>query len=129
MVIKNITGANITPTQTVNYTSQGKLWYTDGGTSGPSNLKIGQNWGLKGNILKNAGDINEIKSVLNNGGLVMISGKGAKPFYTTVRHYVVIRGITKDNKFVIADPAGRSGTYSTKTIMGDAVHGIAFYKK
>ena len=59
----------------------------------------------------------------------MISGKGSQPFYTSVRHYVVIRGITSDGKsFIIADPMGRSGTYSISQIMGDAVHGIAFYK-
>lgn len=129
MVIKNMTGQNVTPTDTVKYTSDNNLWYSTGGTPGPSNAKIGENWGLKATILTDATSLTEIKTVLANGGLPIISGKGDAPYYTSVRHYVVIRGITADNKFLVADPMGKNGYYDAAGLLEDAVHGVAFYKK
>lgn len=128
MIIKNMTGKDVTPTDTVNYTSKNNLWYGTGGTTPQANVQIGENWGVRGeNIPRN--DFAGIKTAIKNGGLVMIAGRGATPFLTSVNHWVVIRGFTDDGKAIVADPNGKSGNYDYNTLIGDSYDAWAFYKK
>ena len=128
MIITALTGKKVTPTETINYTSKNNLWYGTGGTTPEANVKIGENWGVRGENVKDnffAG----IKPALKKGGLVMIAGRGAEPFLTSVNHWVVIRGITEDGKLMIADPNGKSKNYDYNTLIGDSYDAWAFYKK
>jgi hypothetical protein len=49
-------------------------------------------------------DIAAYKDVFANGGLIMAISTGTAPF-TSNRHAIVIRGITAEGKFMIANPA------------------------
>lgn len=124
MIIKNMTGQNITPTDTINYTTQTNSWYPGGGTTMPVNVSIAEHWGLNASVVPPSITINDIKDILSKNGLVMLSGKGASPFLDKVDsngnpilHFVIIRGITSDGKFMVADPNGHSGNYDMNTIM------------
>jgi hypothetical protein len=124
MIIKNMTGQNITPADTINYTTQINGWYPGGGTTMPTNVSIAEHWGLAASIVPPSVTINDVKDILNKNGLVILSGKGAAPFLdkldsngNPILHFVIIRGITSDGKFIVADPNGHSGNYDINTLM------------
>lgn len=124
MIIKNMTGQNITPTDTINYTTQINGWYPGGGTIMSVNVSIAEHWGLAASVVPPSVTINDVKDILSKNGLVMLSGKGAAPFLdkldssgNPILHFVIIRGITSDGKFMVADPNGHSGNYDMNTLM------------
>ncbi len=66
-------------------------------------------WGVKNeNVFAYTsapGDAEErILTALRGGNLVIVSGKGAKPF-TSAGHFIVLRGVTADGQILIGDPA------------------------
>lgn len=62
----------------------------------------------------NVNSVNDINTALRAGKLVEISGDGASPF-TTNGHYILIRGITSDGKWLIADSNSSSSVYVSGT--------------
>lgn len=132
MIIVNMTGKNITPTDTINYVTQTNKWYGTGGTTMQANQAIAVNWGLKADVVPASISVDEIKAIISKGGMVMMAGLGTTPYLSFVNHYVVIRGITTDGKFRVADPNGHSGDYDINTMMADirnaGIGGVAVYK-
>ena len=132
MMVVNMTGQNITPTDTINYVSQNNMWYGTGGTTMQTTVSTAKNWGLQAELVAANVTLNDITAILDKGGLVMMSGLGATPFLPGVRHFVIIRGIAADGKFIIADPNGKSGNYDTGTILAGiraaGLGGTAVYK-
>lgn len=129
MIIKNMAGTNITPTDTISYTSNNNLWYGTSGTTPQSMVRVGENWNLRGQQIVGPAWEAGIKDTLSKGGLVMIAGRGATPYLVSVNHWVVIRGITEDGKYMVADPNGKSGEYDINTLVGNSYDAWAFFKK
>ncbi len=129
MIIKAMTGKNVTPTDTINFTTKNNLWYGTGGTTPQANVQIAENWGVRGQQIKGPAFEAGIKDTLNKGGLVMIAGRGATPYLVSVNHWVVIRGVTEDGKYIVADPNGKSGNYDINTLIGNSYDAWAFFKK
>jgi hypothetical protein len=133
MMVVNMTGQNVTPTDTINFVTQNNLWYGTGGTTMQTNKQLIENWQLKAELVPSTVGLDDIKAILDKGGLVMMSGRGAVPYLDSINHYVIIKGITADNKFSIADPNGKSGEYDTGTIIASiravGLGGVAAYKK
>jgi len=61
----------------------------------------------------NASDaIKQINQLLSEGWMIHTSGQGSSPF-TTYGHYIGIRGLTDDGKWLIADSNGTKGEANT----------------
>lgn len=116
MIIKNMTGKNITPTETIQtLLSRGQLG--GAGSGFDANIQLGTENGLKGSLVSNPRDFAVISDLVKNGSLVVLAGIGAAPFDLGA-HFVIVRGITNDGKLRIADPAGRkAGDYEPNSIL------------
>jgi hypothetical protein len=106
MAVTNLTGQKITPSDTFKYTTDNKLWIAGGGgTSFETVAAIGTHYGLKASVMTDYNDFNAVKRVIDAGGLVMLAGQGGIPFVPAPQaHFILIRAITPDGKFKIADP-------------------------
>jgi hypothetical protein len=108
MIARNITGAAITPENTIDYYDKNNLWNPGFGSYNSSPLTAAGAFGLKVETIANKSVIESYKAVFDNGGQIMAISTGTAPFMPT-RHAVVIRGITAEGNFMVADP-GRSET-------------------
>ena len=103
MIAKNIGGQNINPTDTFNYYTKNNLWADTGGSLLNSPVKAAAHFGLKAAPILKKGDIAAYKKVFDTGGVVMTISTGSAPF-TANRHPIILRGITNEGNFMIADP-------------------------
>lgn len=106
MIITALTGKQVTPVETANYAASRGIYIPGVGTSWSLSSVVAEQWGLKATMVGK--DMAKISSTLQTGGLVITSGTGPLPF-TSIGHFIVIRGITADGKFKIAD-SGHSNT-------------------
>jgi len=111
MIAKNLAGQDVTPEDTANYYTSHNLWYSGGGSNLSSPLFAAKDFGLTVEVMGATAktDVNAYKEVFAKGGLIMASSTGTSPF-TSNRHTIVLRGITADNKFLIADPGQGTAT-------------------
>lgn len=135
MAIKNMSGQNVTPTETIDYVFENNLWLAgNAGTSFDTVIQIAENWDINARMLENHKDINEYKEILDNGGLVMVAGSGAVPFVAAPQaHFVLIRAITPEGKFLVADPYPKTEdtnekAWDTGPIIDGTFGAIAFTK-
>lgn len=121
MVIRNLTGQNITPSDTVDFYMQRGFLSSVG--SGPSAQRIiAENYGIRAESIS-PNDLTEaaFREIFNNGGLIILGGLGLEPFFLHIGHYVVVRGITPDGKFRISDSGrGKVGDYDIRQILASA---------
>ena len=109
MIITNLTGQNVTPTDTATYgAAHGTA--VDSATSAGSYHNIhqvlGDHYGLTYTHL--AKDVTVINQGLRDGGLVIMAGSGSVPF-TSLGHFIVIRAVTASGKWLIGDSNGTIG--------------------
>jgi hypothetical protein len=102
MIITAFTKQRVTPDKTVAYANSIGMYVPGSGSSWLVAPKLAEKWGLKSKKIKRS--IAAVNDVLKNGGLVIMSGTGDKPF-TSKGHYIVIRAVTADGKWKIADSA------------------------
>ena len=102
MIITALTGQQITPVQTANYAASQGLYIPGAGSSWSIAPVLAAHWGLDATPI--GANIDKITATLQTGGLVIVSGQGPIPF-TTGGHYIVIRGVTADGKWLIGDSA------------------------
>lgn len=102
MIITALTGKSVTPIETTNYANTKNLYISGAGSSWSIAPVLAEKWGLHA---KQIGlDVTTINATLRAGGLVIGSGDGPKPF-TTSGHYIVIRAVTPDGKWLVGDSA------------------------
>jgi len=103
MIITALTGQRVTPDVVAKYAGENGQYDRDkGGTLWTMPPLVAKHWDLKAeNIGRNASKIVE---TIRNGGYVITSGRGAKPF-TTYGHFIVIRAVTEDGKWMVGDSA------------------------
>lgn len=109
MIITNLTGQNVTPADTATYgAAHGTA--VDSATSAGSYHNIhqvlGDHYGLTYTHL--AKDVTVINQDLRDGGLVIMAGTGSVPF-TSFGHFIVIRAVTANGKWLIGDSNGAIG--------------------
>lgn len=104
MIATNITGMTVTPDKTIDYYTQQKLWYDGGGSLISSPITAATKFNMRAESMTEKADVAAYKKVFADGGLIMAISTGTAPF-TSNRHAIVIRGITADGKFMIANPA------------------------
>lgn len=108
MISKNMAGRNVTPENTASYYSQNKLWDATTGSYMNSPESAAANFGLKVEAITDKGNLAAYKAVFDKGGLIIAMSTGSSPFKAS-RHAIVLRGITAEGNFMVADP-GRSET-------------------
>ncbi|MDB5168792.1 MAG: hypothetical protein JWO41_148 [Candidatus Saccharibacteria bacterium] len=106
MIVTNLTGQVVTPATIAAYADSHSLYYYDAAGNGQGSKweiapAIAQQYSLKSVAV--GADIAKISAILKAGGLVAAPGDGADP-YTTSGHYIVIRAVTADGKWKVADP-------------------------
>lgn len=106
MLAKNMTGANISPVETIAHYTANDLWYPSGGSIIRGLADSAGAFGLRAEAITNKGDINAYKDVFAKGGLISVSSRGTSPFLPQ-GHTIILRGITAENEFMIADPGYR----------------------
>lgn len=130
MAITNLTGQKVTPLETTKYVSDNGMWMSGGGTTFDTNVHLAKKWGLQSSTISAAQsqDINYIKKVLDDGGLVMVAGQpGPRPYWRIGAHFILIRAITEDGKILIANPAPTGADDNTKAWdAGDILNGGTF---
>ena len=106
MIAKNMTGSNTSPVETIAHYTANNLWYESGGSLIRGLADSADAFGLRAEAIANKGDVNAYREVFDKGGLISVSSRGTSPFLPQ-GHTIVLRGITADNKFLIADPGYR----------------------
>jgi hypothetical protein len=106
MIAKSITGAAITPENTIDYYDKNNLWNPGFGSYNSSPLTAAGAFGLKVETVANKSVIESYKAVFDKGGQIMAISTGTAPFMPS-RHAIVIRGITAEGNFMIGDPGRR----------------------
>ncbi len=101
MIITNLTGTQVTPPATASYADSQGLYVVGSGSSWAIASKLATHWGLRSKAV--GANVATISAALQAGALVIAAGQGPVP-YTPGGHYIVIRGVTADGKWKIADP-------------------------
>lgn len=117
MVVRNLTGKNITPEDMRVYYNENRLWASFG--SGPVEMRqAASNFGLVSKGI-HPRELAAYQETFAAGGLVVVGGQGGEPFYPGFGHYVVVRGITADGqKFLVSDPGrGKVAEYNIQEFM------------
>lgn len=110
MVSKNMAGQDVTPADTAKYYADHDLWMVGGGGSSSTSLAAAAgDFGLRAELINNKTDVNAYKEVFDKGGLIIAVGYGSAPFLPQ-GHAVVLRGITTNGEFLIADPGQGEST-------------------
>ncbi|HEV7951856.1 MAG TPA: phage tail tip lysozyme [Candidatus Saccharimonadales bacterium] len=106
MIAKNMTGSNVSPVETIAHFTANNYWYPSGGSLIRGLAESAGAFGLNVEAITNKGDVNAYKEVFAKGGLISVSSRGTSPFLPQ-GHTIVLRGITAEGKFMIADPGYR----------------------
>ena len=130
MIITTLTGKSVTPDAVAAYAGSQNLYVPGVGSDWNVAPITAKYWELKADkISKN---ITDISSALSSGKFVIISGAGQKPF-TSLGHYIAIRGIDSSGKLLIGD-SGHADTstqaWDAQELLGNAKEGsvYAIYK-
>lgn len=102
MIISTITERQVTPVETANYAAEQNLYISGVGSSWSIGPVLASRWGLKSHSVDR--EISAITTALREGKLIIAPGQGPKPF-TSWGHFIVIRGLTSEGKFMIGDSA------------------------
>ena len=111
MIVTALTRQNVTPDILASY-YHSKGFDSSGATSWAAAPDAAKKYGLTATPLGT--DTAKISAALQSGSLVIMAGKGGLPF-TSAGHFVVVRGVTSDGKWLLGDPdtaAGHSNTES-----------------
>ncbi len=114
MIITTLTGQIVTPSQTAAFgmRPESKTTSSEGGSNGvPLAERMAANWGLRATHI--GANRQLIEDTIRGGGYVIVSGQGELPF-SEGGHFVVIRAITPDGKWLVGDSSHRdSGSDTT----------------
>lgn len=93
MIITALTGQKVTPDQTATYMDENR---------GLLEEKLPAKYGLNSEKISN--EATNVNDTLNSGGLVIAYANNASSPFSKRGHYIVIRAVTSDGKWLIGDP-------------------------
>ena len=113
MIITSLTKQRVTPKETAEYGNINRTARDDGLAGSKHNLHtiIGAKWGLRSVAVGK--DVAKINQGIKDGGLLILSGTGAAPF-TDLGHFIVVRAVTPEGKWLIGDSNGVAGQENSK---------------
>lgn len=100
MIITALTGRKVTPVETAKFATDNGLIDGNNGSFFSLTEKLATEYGLKATKLSN--DAAAISEALKRGSMIHLSGSGSNP-WTQGGHFLAIRGITAEGKWLIAD--------------------------
>lgn len=120
MAITALTGKQVTPLNIIPWANANNAITWAEGSNAKAISKIATNWGIRATVLfddygvnNSQKYINIINNVLKNGGMVSISGaaypsyskypNGLPSPFTSSGHYIIIKKLTNDGKWMIFD--------------------------
>jgi hypothetical protein len=127
MIITNLTGKSVLPPETADYAYQSGMFVTSCDCS---------SWGIGPTLAKHYGlsskpvgtSLTAINEALRAGALIIMSGSGPVPF-TSAGHFIVIRAVTPDGKWMVGDSAHKdanSQKFEPQTILANGNAGSAY---
>lgn len=136
MIISTLTTSVATPADTAEYgaghTPSTLVDAGRGGSATNIHSVIGSHWNLTYSYVGN--DVERINQALRSDKLVLVAGSGSSPF-TQAGHFIVIRAVTEDGKWLIGDSNGAAGEANNEkewdpeeivSKMGTQKYGYAF---
>ncbi len=120
MIITVLTGQAITPDQTAKVAGDDGMYISGQGSSHQVAPDLAKHYSLKSTKIQS--DVTAISNAVKGGSYVIMSGTGSLPF-TSSGHYILIRGVTADGKWKIADSAHKdtnNTAFSPSTILSMA---------
>lgn len=106
MIITALTGNSVTPLDTAKYADERGLFVDNQGSSHSISTVLSEHWGLSARGIN--ADVAAINEVLRSDGLILAVGNGGAP-YTPGGHFIVIRAVTEDGKWLVGDSNGIGG--------------------
>lgn len=131
MIIASKKDKKVTPVDVAKFLKGTGEWTGNSGGIKWSGFKsAGDKWGMK--VTDIGKDWTKAKEALKADKFIAISGTGAAPF-TTGGHIIVARGITDDDKIIIANPAPMNSSpektpYSTSELEGAGLANMWVYE-
>lgn len=101
MIITALTGQKVTPVETSKFATDNGLIDGTNGSSWGITKALATEYGLKAVGISNSPAA--ISEALKRGSMIHLSGSGGNP-WTQGGHYIAIRGITAEGKWLLADP-------------------------
>lgn len=105
MAITALTGQRVTPDQTAAYAGSQGMYQPGVGSSWSIAPVVAKHWGLKATYVGR--DVTRITQALQSGAIIVGAGAGPLPF-TAGGHYIAIRAVTANGKWLIGDSAHRN---------------------
>ena len=127
MIVTALTGKSVTPVETSNVAAGAGLYVSGVGSRWTIGPIIAAKYGLTSKSIPRS--VTQVNDALRSGSLIILSGGGASP-YTGDGHFIVIRGVTSNGNWLIADSNGQAGiTNSDKqwnpiTILSNAANNL-----
>lgn len=115
MMATALTGKEITPKMTTKIAGDKGMHVCGQGSSWDITRVLAEHYGLQYKNLDSSSAsqaIEKINQALKDGWMVHTSGQGSNPF-TSGGHYIGIRGLTEDGKWLVADSNGTKGKENT----------------
>lgn len=115
MMATVLLGREITPTETAKIAGDAGMYVPGSGSSWDITEYLAEHYGLEYEYISVSSTedaVNKITQHLKEGWMIHTSGGGSIPF-TSGGHYIGIRGITSDGKWLLAD-SGHAEEYSTE---------------
>lgn len=119
MVVATLADRTVTPIQTADFGTSNNSYIPGVGSSHQRMLVEGpQHWGLR--VTPLGTNLERAATFIRNGGLVIAGGTGQHPF-SGGGHIIVLRGLDKNGRFLVANPApnlqnGRDQSFSASDL-------------
>lgn len=107
MIITSLTGKTVTPVDTADYAYESGMYVDGQGSSHGIASKLASHWGLSAKGIDGAG-VSEVEKILRDGGLIIAVADGNAP-YTNFGHFIVIRAVNENGKWLVGDSNGIGG--------------------
>ena len=113
MLATALLGRNVLPSETADIAGKAGMYMDGVGSSWNLTKTLADSYSLDYEHINVSGlntdqIIEKINEYLKNGWMIHVSGSGSSPF-TAGGHYIGIRGLTKDGKWLIADSNDKQG--------------------
>jgi Phage tail lysozyme/Peptidase_C39 like family len=105
MAITALTGQRVTPADTAAYAGAQGMYIPGSGSSWDVAPVLAKHWNLKATFI--GANVTKITQALQSGAIVVGAGRGPLPF-TSGGHYIAIRAVATDGKWMIGDSAHRN---------------------
>lgn len=105
IVVSTLTGNTVDPLQMSNWAAKNGYYVNGVGTSWSFISAAASNWNLACSDM-GKGSASRVVSALSEGKLVVMS-TGPGSYYSGKGHFLVLRGVDKNGKILVADPASK----------------------